>query len=59
MPKDPVCGQYVSVGTPYKCEYEGEMYYFCSAACAEEFDINSEDYIMIEEPRAERAEIED
>ncbi|MCE5323060.1 YHS domain-containing protein [bacterium] len=59
MPKDPVCGQYVSADTPYKSEYEGEIYYFCSAVCEEEFDCNSEEYIFIEEPRAERAEAED
>ena len=59
MPKDPVCGQYVSGNTEYKCEYDGEIYYFCSAACEEEFECNSEDYIPIESPRPERAEVED
>jgi Cu+-exporting ATPase len=59
MPKDPVCGQYVSSESAYKTEYEGEVYHFCSAACEEEFDMNSEDYVIIEEPRPERAELED
>ena len=59
MPKDPVCGQYVSSDSSYTYEYEGEFYYFCSTACAEEFEMNSEDYIIIEQPRPERAEIED
>ena len=52
MPKDPVCGNYVSKDTPYKSETEEETYYFCSAECAEEFEYNSEEYLEIEEEQA-------
>jgi YHS domain-containing protein len=39
MVKDPVCGMNVDPGkSGMKSEYIGKMYYFCSAACKEEFD---------------------
>ncbi|MCE5199884.1 MAG: YHS domain-containing protein [Armatimonadota bacterium] len=57
MPKDPVCGQYVPATTPYKLEIEGEIYYFCSAACAEEYENNAEDYV--DEAVAEKPGVED
>lgn len=52
MPKDPVCGNYVSRDTPYKRDMEGRTYCFCSLECAEEFEFNYEDYLEIEEEQA-------
>lgn len=45
MPRDPVCGMRVSEDSPYSLEVEDETYYFCSAACAQEFQENSDDYV--------------
>ncbi|MDO8682165.1 MAG: YHS domain-containing protein [Armatimonadota bacterium] len=45
MPRDPVCGMRVDDNTPYSIEYDDETYYFCSAACAQEFQDNSEEYV--------------
>ena len=56
MPKDPVCGNYVSKDTPFKHEMEGRTYFFCSSECAEEFEINYEEYLEVEEERAGREE---
>jgi len=52
MPKDPVCGNYVSKDTPYKYDADDQTYYFCSAECAEEFEHNAEDYMDIEQEEA-------
>ena len=52
MPKDPVCGNYVSKDTPYKRDMEGQTYYFCGAECADEFEVNYEENLEIEEERA-------
>ncbi len=45
MSRDPVCGMEV---TPEQAadynEYKGTTYYFCSIACAEEFELNPERY---------------
>lgn len=49
MPKDAVCGNYVSTDTPFKRDMEGQTYWFCSSECAEEFEYNYEDYLEIEE----------
>ena len=39
MNKDPVCGSPVDATlTQYVSEFEGQTYYFCSAACQERFD---------------------
>jgi YHS domain-containing protein len=56
MPKDPVCGNYVSKDTPYKRDMEGLTYYFCGAECADEFEVNYEEYLEIEEERAGKEE---
>ena len=38
MTIDPVCGMEVEEKTaPASAEYDGEMYYFCSEQCREEF----------------------
>ncbi|MGC8608411.1 MAG: YHS domain-containing protein [Thermoplasmata archaeon] len=38
--KDVICGMKVDKKSPYKSEYNGEEYYFCSKHCKEEFDKN-------------------
>jgi P-type Cu+ transporter len=41
MNKDPVCGMTIEPAQAlYTGEYQGETYYFCSAACKEQFDRN-------------------
>ena len=38
MTMDPVCGMEVDeTAAPAKVEYDGELYYFCSAQCRQEF----------------------
>ncbi|NLN77224.1 MAG: YHS domain-containing protein [Armatimonadetes bacterium] len=54
MPRDPVCGNYVDGDTPYKYELEGRTYYFCGTDCADEFEINYEEYIEVEEQRIQK-----
>ena len=45
MNTDPVCGRVVSLErTVYESSYEGNVYYFCSAACKEQFDKRPEVY---------------
>ena len=38
--RDPVCGMEVNSDSKYKSEYDGELYYFCSNACKEKFEVN-------------------
>ena len=41
MEKDVVCGMQVDPAKAAgKSEYQGKTYYFCSAACKEQFDMN-------------------
>ncbi|HEY3836527.1 MAG TPA: hypothetical protein VGL72_08145 [Bryobacteraceae bacterium] len=35
--KDPVCGTYISVPSPWAKLVKGEMIYFCSKECKEKF----------------------
>jgi len=44
--EDPVCGMEIHVETaPAKTYYEGEVYYFCSQGCKQEFEKNPEAFI--------------
>ena len=42
MNRDPICGKEVDAATPYQSEYNGQTYYFCSAACQEQFEQHPE-----------------
>ncbi len=43
---DPVCGMEVDVGAPsFKEERDGQTFYFCSAACRDEFCRNPAQYV--------------
>jgi Cu+-exporting ATPase len=45
MAIDPVCGMEVDEELAvYKSEYMGEVYYFCSAGCKDDFDSDPETY---------------
>ena len=44
--KDPVCNMDVDIeNAQYKKDYKGKKYYFCSAECMENFNVNPEKYI--------------
>jgi YHS domain-containing protein len=46
MAKDPVCGMDVDPKTAAgKSEYKGQIYYFCSLDCKQEFDADPEKFI--------------
>jgi YHS domain-containing protein len=50
MVKDPVCGMDVDPKTTaYKTEYNGQMYFFCSAGCKKDFEVAPEKYIKVDE----------
>jgi YHS domain-containing protein len=38
LKKDPVCGTYVSTATSIREKANGEVVYFCSAACRDRFN---------------------
>jgi YHS domain-containing protein len=42
---DPVCGMTVSKDTEYTAEYDGQMYYFCSKECRDQFMADPEKYV--------------
>lgn len=45
---DPVCGMQVSFKTAAAgSEYRGKRYYFCAAACREQFDADPERYVRV------------
>jgi YHS domain-containing protein len=45
MNQDPVCGKEINLDhTRYESFYQGQTYYFCSAACKEQFDAHPERY---------------
>jgi YHS domain-containing protein len=49
MERDPVCGMEVDPKrVTDKSEYEGNMYYFCSADCKHRFDMEPEMYVLEE-----------
>ena len=37
LKKDPVCGTFISASTAIQKKVRGETYYFCSAACRDQF----------------------
>ena len=37
MMRDPECGIYVSMESPYRAAHEGKIYYFCGRPCMERF----------------------
>ena len=41
---DPVCEMRVTPDTPYKRQWGGRKWYFCSAACSEKFAREPEEY---------------
>jgi Cu+-exporting ATPase len=42
---DPVCGMEVTPETAAEsAEYEGQIFYFCSSSCCEQFENNPEKY---------------
>lgn len=46
MEKDPVCDMDVDPKTTtLKSEYQGKMYYFCSAGCKKSFDKEPQKYV--------------
>ena len=46
MATDPVCTMEVDESDPpAQTEYQGEMYYFCSIGCQNNFESNPDDYI--------------
>jgi YHS domain-containing protein len=45
MVKDPVCGQDIEREAAVTWSYEGELYYFCSERCREEFEDNPDLYL--------------
>lgn len=46
MATDPVCTMKVDEETTeFTSEYDGEIYYFCSNACKEEFESDPERYV--------------
>jgi YHS domain-containing protein len=47
MKIDPVCGMEVDPETtPWKAEYDGKTYYFCSPGCRADFENNPEKYLQ-------------
>jgi YHS domain-containing protein len=47
MAIDPVCGMEVDEAlAAYQSEYMGEVYYFCSAGCKDEFDSDPQAFML-------------
>ena len=45
--RDPVCNKPVEPETAlYTSDFKGQTYYFCSAACKEQFDMNPSAYTV-------------
>jgi YHS domain-containing protein len=50
--RDPVCGMTVDrLQTPFRSEWGGKTYYFCSEGCKSRFDANPEEYLGPSQPR--------
>jgi uncharacterized protein len=50
--QDPVCGMTVDrLKTPYRSEWGGKTYYFCSEGCKNRFDASPEQYLDPSRPR--------
>ena len=48
MVKDPVCGMDVDeTSSPFRSEFEGVKYFFCSAGCKTAFDKNPGQYVQV------------
>ncbi|QXJ32410.1 SelT/SelW/SelH family protein [Saccharolobus shibatae] len=43
--QDPVCKMEVENTTPYRINYKGITYYFCSKECLDEFKVNPTKYV--------------
>lgn len=43
--KDPVCGMIVKPDSPYRADYQGERFYFCSQKCQTRFDAQPAKYL--------------
>lgn len=52
MPKDPICGMDVSEDTPYKTQFKGKTYFFCSVVCKNVFEKEPHKYISEQEEGA-------
>lgn len=50
MEKDVVCGMEVSPSTPYRSDYKGQHFFFCSAHCQHKFLEHPEHYLPSESP---------
>ena len=47
MAKDPICGMFVDESKPpFKSEYQGRMFYFCSSGCKNTFEKDPQRYAM-------------
>ena len=54
MNKDPVCGAPIDAAQPrYTSEYQGETYYFCSAACQQRFEQDPQRYVRLRSARSD------
>ncbi len=42
---DPVCGAKVRDDTPWKADYEGKSYFFCSRSCRDQFTATPENFL--------------
>ena len=49
--RDPVCGMTVDRRTPFRSEWNGQTFYFCSAGCKERFDAEPVRYLDPSRPR--------
>jgi YHS domain-containing protein/uncharacterized membrane protein YraQ (UPF0718 family) len=50
--RDPVCGMTVDRSkTPFRSEWKGQTYYFCSAGCKDRFDAEPERYLDPSRPK--------
>jgi len=51
---DPVCGEIVSPAEAKSSVHDGQVYYFCSTECREDFEILPEQYVGQEDPQEVR-----
>jgi YHS domain-containing protein len=48
MAKDPICGMEVDAAQAAgKCEYQGNVYYFCSEHCVAKFKESPEQFVPL------------
>lgn len=49
MHEDVVCNRPITAGTTnWVSRYHGEPYFFCSLVCRERFELEPEDYLLVE-----------